>query len=129
PYAVYFVLRQRFGLDGPIVFGVENLVLAPVAVLFLITAEPGTLSTAELTGLAGIGLASALAMTLYLAASSMLSMPVFGLLSYVEPVLLVGVALLLGERMHDADVLVYGVLALALALLAADGFRASRRSR
>lgn len=129
PYAVYFVLRQRFGLDGPIVFGVEIAVMAPVAVLFLAVAAPGPLPAGELAGLAAVGLASAVAMTFYLAASNLLSMPVFGLLGYVEPVLLLGVALILGERMQGADAVVYGILAIALAILAADGFRAARRRR
>lgn len=129
PYAVYFVLRQRFGLDGPIVFGVELALMAPVAVTFLATAAPGPLPAGELSGLAAVGLIGGVGMMLYLAASSWLSMPVFGLLSYVEPVLLVGVALLIGERMQDADGVVYGILALALTLLAVEGFRAARRQR
>lgn len=126
PYAIYFVLRQRFGLDGPIVFGVEIAMMVPVAMAFLLLAEPGPLPGAELAGLITMGFASAAAMTLYLGASSLLSMPVFGLLGYVEPVLLVIVSLVLGERMQGADVLVYGILALALAVLAIDGFGRSR---
>lgn len=129
PYTIYFVLRQRFGLDGPIVFGLELAVLAPVAVVLLAIAAPGELSAAELTGLAALGLASTVAMTLYLAASSMLSMPVFGLLSYAEPVLLVVVAMLLGERMQGADPVVYAILAVALTVLAIEGFRVQRRNR
>lgn len=128
PYSVYFVLRQRFGLDGPIVFGWEIALMLPVAAVFLLTGA-GPSSGAETTALLAIGLASAIAMTLYLAASSMLSMPVFGLLGYVEPVLLVVVAMLLGERMQGADALVYGILAAALTVLAVDGFRAARRAR
>lgn len=128
-YAVYFVLRQRFGLDGPIVFGVELAVLAPVAVAILLMATPGSPSAQELVGLATVGFIGGIAMVLYLAASSLLSMPVFGLLSYAEPVLLVGIALLLGERMQGADAVVYAILAVALALLAVEGFRAGRRTR
>jgi chloramphenicol-sensitive protein RarD len=128
-YAVYFVLRQRFGLDGPIVFGVELAILTPVAVAILLLATPGPVSAQELAGLAAVGFIGGIAMVLYLAASSLLSMPVFGLLSYVEPVLLVGIALLLGERMRGADAVVYAILAVALTLLAVEGFRASRRSR
>jgi len=128
PYAIYFVVRQRFGLDGPIVFGVEIALMMPVASAFLLFAEPGPLPAAELIGLIVMGFASAVAMTLYLGASSLLSMPVFGLLGYVEPVLLVVISLLLGERMQGADLLVYGILAVALAILAAEGFRRSRPS-
>ncbi|WCM56211.1 EamA family transporter [Microbacterium sp. EF45047] len=126
PYTLYFVLRRRFGLDGPIVFGAETAAMVPVSVLFLVTATPVPLTPLELSGLLGIAFASALAMTLYLGASSLLSMPVFGLLSYVEPVLLVVVALILGERMQGADLAVYGILAVALGILAVDGFRRAR---
>ncbi|SJN28803.1 Chloramphenicol-sensitive protein rarD [Microbacterium esteraromaticum] len=129
PYTVYFVVRQRFGLDGPIVFGAESLLMLPVAVAFLLAATPGVIAPAELAGLAGIGIASAAAMSLYLAAAALLPLPVFGLLSYVEPVLLVGIALLLGERMQGADGWVYLILAVALTVLAVEGFRVSRRAR
>ncbi|MEJ1087188.1 permease [Microbacterium sp. Mu-80] len=127
PYALYFVLRQRFGLDEPMVFGWEVALLAPVAVLALVTSVPIEPSALEFTVLGAIGFGSAAAMTFYLGASYLLSMPVFGLLGYVEPVMLVGVALLLGERMQGADAFVYGLLAVALALLAVEGFRAARR--
>lgn len=127
PYAVYFVLRQRFGLDSPVVFGVELAIMSPVAVVALATATPGPFPLSELAGLALVGLLGGIGMMLYLAASSMLSMPVFGLLSYVEPVLLVGISVLLGERMQGADAVVYGILAVALALLGVEGFRAARR--
>lgn len=127
PYAVYFVVRQRFGLDGPLVFGMELALMSPLAVVALVTAVPGPLPVPELMGLAAVGLLGGFGMILYLAASSMLSMPVFGLLSYVEPVLLVGVAFVLGERMQGADAVAYGILAAALALLAVEGFRAARR--
>ncbi|UNK69927.1 permease [Microbacterium sp. H1-D42] len=129
PYALYFVLRQRFGLDGPMAFGWEVTLLTPVAILALVTAAPVEPSAREYMALAAIGLASAVAMTFYLGASYLLSMPVFGLLGYVEPVMLVAVALLLGERMQGADAIVYGVLAVALTLLAVEGFRAARRPR
>jgi chloramphenicol-sensitive protein RarD len=129
PYAVYFVLRQRFGLDGPIVFGVEVALMTPVAVTFLATAAPGEVHPLEMTRLVAVGLIGGLGMVLYLAASSLLSMPVFGLLSYAEPVMLVGVAFVLGERMQGADAVVYAILAVALALLAVEGFRAARRPR
>lgn len=128
-YTGYFVLRQRFGLDGYMVFGLEVAMLAPVAVALLAVTAPGDAPTADVPALIGIGVASALAMMLYLAASSLLSLPVFGLLGYVEPVLLVGVSLLLGERMQGADAVVYSVLLVALAVLSVDGFRQGSRAR
>jgi chloramphenicol-sensitive protein RarD len=107
----------------------ELAVMSPVAAIVFLTATPGALPFAELAGLAVVGLLGGIGMMLYLGASTMLTMPVFGLLTYVEPVLLVGVAFVLGERMQGADAVVYGILAVALALLAVEGFRAARRPR
>lgn len=127
PYTAYFVLRQRFGLDGPIAFGAEIAALAPVAMLCLATAVPVPVTVTEVVVVGAIAVASAVAMTLFIGASSMLSLPVFGLLGYVEPVLLVIVSFLLGETMSSADVVAYGILAVALTVLSAEGFRVARR--
>lgn len=127
PYTAYFVLRQRFGLDGPIAFGAEIAALAPVALLCLATAVPVPVTVTEVVVVGAIAVASAVAMTLFIGASSMLSLPVFGLLGYVEPVLLVIVSFLLGETMSSADVVAYGILAVALTVLSVEGFRVARR--
>lgn len=127
PYTAYFVLRQRFGLDGPIAFGAEIAALAPVALLCLATAVPVPVTVTEVVVVGAIAVASAVAMTLFIGASSMLSLPVFGLLGYVEPVLLVIVSFLLGETMSPADVVAYGILAVALTVLSVEGFRVARR--
>ena len=127
PYTAYFVLRQRFGLDGPIAFGAEIAALAPVALLCLATAMPVRVTVTEVLAVGAIAAASAVAMTLFIGASSMLSLPVFGLLGYVEPVLLVIVSFLLGETMSPADVVAYGILAVALTVLSVEGFRVARR--
>jgi chloramphenicol-sensitive protein RarD len=126
-YPVYFILRRRHRLDGPVAFGGEMLVLAPVVLVAMATADPASSAPATLAGLAGVGLFTAAAMAGYLAAARLLTLPVFGLASYVEPVLLVVVSLLLGESFHGAgDLFVYLAIALALAVLALDGLRAMR---
>lgn len=124
-YAAYFLLRRRAGLDAPAAFGAEVALLCPAAVVLVLTSEGATTAGGQAAVL-GAALAGAVAMSAYLAASRLLTMPVFGLLSYVEPVLLVGVALLLGDEIGGTDVAVYGLLAVALALLAVDGFRGVR---
>lgn len=128
PYAAYFILRHRFGLDGSVVFGAEILLLTPVALWVLSVPAPRSSTGAgDEIAVAAVAVAGAVAMILYLAASAQLTIPVFGLLGYVEPVLLVVVALLLGERIEGADVIVYAVLVVALGLLAIEGVRALRR--
>lgn len=123
-FTIYFIGRTYLKLTTPASFPFETLLLVPLALYFLIT-ESGW--EAELGVLIAIGVASVVAMSAYVGASVLLPMPVFGLLSYVEPLLLVVVALILGERMEGADGVVYAILALALALLAFAGFRDTRK--
>lgn len=126
-YAVYFMVRRHTRLDLPATFGAEVVILLPVAVPFVLFA-PGATTTAGAIAVIAAGFAGTLAMTAYLTASRLLALPLFGLLTYVEPVLMFVVALLLGERLDALDVVVYGLLAVALTVLAVDGFRSSRGS-
>ncbi|MCS6474513.1 EamA family transporter RarD, partial [Burkholderia thailandensis] len=60
-----------------------------------------------------------LALASYLKASRMLPMALFGILGYVEPVLLVAVSLLLlGETLSAAQLATYGPIWVAVALTA-----------
>ena len=68
-----------------------------------------------------------MAMALYLLASKWLPLSLFGLLSYVEPVLLVAVSWILGETLGWASLLTYGPILLALLFLAVDGRRGALR--
>lgn len=124
PFTGYFIGRNYLRLDGLAAFALEMTLAAPVAVSFL-THETGW--AGELGLLVALGAGSVIAMSAYVGASSLLPIPLFGLLSYLEPMLLVVAAILLGERMHGADGAVYAILALALTLLAFAGFRDARR--
>ena len=126
-YPLYFVLRRRAGLDSPAAFGVEMAALIPLAILLIGLADTSEITPSGYAGVAAVAFTGAVAMAAYLAASQLLPMPVFGLLAYAEPVLLVGVAVLLGERVESSDLVVYGLLVAALALLATDGYRTARR--
>lgn len=64
----------------------------------------------------------------YLAASVLLSMPIFGLLSYGEPILLFVAVLILDEALNSTDAIAYYLLACALALLGFDGIWRSRKA-
>lgn len=134
-YPVYFVLRRKLGTDNLAAFAAELLAMLPVGVYFILAGPHGVSGhgmsgTAPHTGYWGvgaIGILGALAMLFYLLASKWLPLSLFGLLSYVEPVLLVGVSLLLGERLGWTALLTYGPILLALLLLALDGRRFSTR--
>ena len=53
----------------------------------------------------------------------MLAFRLFGLLSYVEPVLLLGVALILGEGIKGGEWLTYFPFWLAVMVLVFEGFK------
>ena len=124
---IYFVLRRRFGLDGPMAFGLEIAALTPVAVLLIVTGAEHPSGATGAFALMIVGVAGAGAMAAYLAASRLLSLPLVGLLGYLEPVGLVVVALILDEQMHGADLIAYIMLALALTMLAFEGYRTAGR--
>lgn len=127
-YPVYFAIRRRAGLDSIGAFCFELLVLVPVAVVLAL--QPSSLDVLAAHpqlgwGILLLGVIGGVALVLYLVASRLLSFGVFGLLSYLEPVLLVLVAvLLLGESLTLTDVFVYGPIVIALVLL---GLETSRR--
>lgn len=128
-YPAYFVLRRRFGLDNPAAFGMEVAGVAPFALLLVFAGGPLPHEVPARLALLAVGVAGAAAMFAYLAAAQLLSLPVFGMLGYLEPVLLVAVALILGEQFRPGDLLTYGLLAAALGLLMLDGLRSSASGR
>lgn len=125
-YPVYFVLRRKIGFDTLPAFAAELLFLLPVAVYLILAGPHGLGAQAPADGLWAawsIGILGGLAMVLYLLASKWLSLSLFGLLGYVEPVLLVVVSVVLGETLGWSALLTYAPILLALLLLSLDGRR------
>nr|MBC6627132.1 EamA family transporter RarD [Pseudomonas sp.] len=76
-----------------------------------------------------LGLISASALVSYIIASRLLAFSLFGLLSYVEPVLLLVVALLLGEGIKAGQWLTYIPIWIAVMVLVFEGFKHLVRQR
>ena len=74
-----------------------------------------------------LGVLSAVALALYMAASRLLPLGLFGLLSYVEPLLLVLAALLMGERIQPGQEPMYALIGAGVLLLALEGGLQVRR--
>jgi chloramphenicol-sensitive protein RarD len=132
-YPIYFVLRRKFSLDNIGGFWFDLVLLSPVAIWFAAT---GQLSidlarqeTQLLMLLPILGVLSTSALIAYILASRLLNMGLFGLLGYVEPVLLLLVALLLGERLAPQEFFTYGPIWLAVAVLALEGALFLRKKR
>ncbi|PYG99096.1 EamA family transporter RarD [Arthrobacter stackebrandtii] len=130
-YPVYFVLRRRFRFDNLPAFAAELLFLLPAGVFFILTGPHGPGSGGGTDGIWAawsIGILGGVAMVLYLLASKWLPLSLFGLLGYVEPVLLVGVSVILGEALGWSALFTYGPILLALLFLSIDGRRGARPS-
>lgn len=144
-YPCYFVLRRRLGTDSLAGHWLDVALMLPACLWCIFSPVPPVLAHAQesgqqiaqlatvtgwqmlaqsprLTGLMALmGLCSAVALALYMVAHQRLPLGLFGLLSYMEPVLLAVVALLLGERIQPGQAPMYTLIAAAVLLLAVEG--------
>jgi len=132
-YPPYFMLRRRLGMNALAGLWFDMLLLLPIALWVLVQQETSVLS--QFVGrpalwlmVPTLGAISSTALVLYLAASRRLPLGLFGILSYVEPVLLFWVAfLLLGEPVTADGLGTYLPIWLAVCLMALEGALAWRR--
>jgi chloramphenicol-sensitive protein RarD len=135
-YPVYFMLRRRLRTDHQGGVWIEMHLIVPLAAA-LILGGSGTATMLDehprmLLLIPGLGVISAVALSGYYLASQLLPFGLFGLLAYLEPVLLVFVALLLGESIAPDQWLTYIPIWGAVAVLFAEGVwrvRGQRRLR
>ncbi|WP_314973179.1 EamA family transporter RarD [Comamonas testosteroni] len=132
-YTVYFSLRRWLQTDTLAGHWIDMALLVPVAAGFTLRVPgswPLVAGYPKLWALLPLlGIVSAVALALYMIASRWLPLGLFGLLSYVEPALLVVVAWLLGESMEPQQQLSYALIFAAVGLLIGDGLRYSWRGR
>lgn len=130
-YPPYFVLRRRLRMDSLMIFAIELLMLVPVAAAAL--AWNGSFTATVQTPamyllLPVLGVVSMVALACYLRSGKLLPMGLFGILGYVEPVLLVLVAMaVLGESLRVEQLGTYVPIWLAVALTALHSVRLMRR--
>lgn len=124
-YPLYFFLRRVFRTDPLGGFWWDLLLVIPIAVYLgfyysdsvnVIVAFPYLIWS-----VLGLGFLSALGLGSYILASRYLPFVIFGLLSYLEPVLLAFASMLLGERVEAGEWLTYIPIWLAVALLVVEG--------
>jgi len=130
-YPPYLALRRKINEDSLAMFTMEMALLLPVAFVFIVgggslTAIAGRVDMWCLL-LPGLGALSTIALASYLKASRLLPVALFGILGYVEPVLLVLVSVtLLGESLSAAQLATYIPIWIAVALTALHGVRLVR---
>ncbi|MFP3566943.1 EamA family transporter RarD [Paraburkholderia sp. SIMBA_030] len=130
-YPPYFVLRRKINQDSLAMFTVEMSVLLPVAIMLVISGGSLTKIAGRLDMwcllLPGLGALSTVALASYLKASRLLPVALFGILGYVEPVLLVVVSVtLLGETLGAQQLATYIPIWIAVALTALHSVRLVR---
>ncbi|WP_137886661.1 EamA family transporter RarD [Pseudomonas sp. 2FE] len=130
-YPPYFMLRRWMRVDALSGFILEMLMLAPLALWLIVTYSPADLFSLRPQLwwlLPGVGLLGTLAFAAMMASSRLLPLGVFGILSYVEPVLLFAVAVLfLGEAFDPAQLWTYAPIWLAILLTGWDSVHVLRK--
>ncbi|MCD8512936.1 MAG: EamA family transporter RarD [Nitrincola sp.] len=130
-YPGYFWLRRVTDTNNIGGLWFDMTLSLPLSLFFIIQggqvlSEFGT--DPSLFGLVlGLGLISALALAFQALSAPHLNLSLFGLLIYVEPVLLMLVALLLGETITPAEWPTYIAIWLAVLVLVLEGVRGLRR--
>ncbi|MGO4998358.1 EamA family transporter RarD [Oceanisphaera sp. W20_SRM_FM3] len=126
-YPMYFVWRRYMGTDNLGGLWCDMLLMLPVAAWFVSSVEQPFFAFDVRPLLwplvVGLGMVSALALVCYIVASRLLPFSLFGLLGYVEPVLLVVVSLILGESIQEGEWLTYIAIWLAVGLLVLEGVK------
>jgi chloramphenicol-sensitive protein RarD len=126
-FPVYFVLRRRLGSNNLGGLWFDMAFLLPAGLWFIYSGHAGFSAISQHPGLylliPLLGMISASALIFYTVASQTLSLSLFGLMGYVEPVLLVAVALLLGESIKGTEWPTYISIWIAVLLLIIDGLR------
>lgn len=126
-YPIYFAVRRFARIEGSAGLTAEMILILPVALALLLIDDP-TLATLRDPGsalsLSLFAVLGAGALALYIGASQLLPLSLFGMLSYLEPVLLIVAAtVVLAEPLSVQELPSYAAIALALVLLAGEGLR------
>lgn len=129
-FPAYFALRRWAKTETTGGMWIELVLLFPFATAFAL-GGPNLVSVPDLPGpLLTLGALGGTALLLYLMASQRLPLNLFGLLSYLEPVLLVVVSLLLlGERIEPREWFTYVPIWIAVGLLILEGALSVSRVR
>lgn len=132
-YPLYFIVRKALNLNNIAGMWFDMLLLTPLAaftIFYSIETGPSLAGYGHLSWLVPVvGVSSSVAILLFVLGGKYLSMSLFGLLSYVEPALLMVAALLIGETIAPGEYVLYAAIWVAIALVVVDGIVQIRRAR
>lgn len=128
-FSLYGLIRKVVGVDPTLGFLAETLLLAPVALgYWALTPEPSPREPGLVLLLVLTGVTTALPLIWFAAAAERLRLATLGLLQYLAPTCLLALSVLaFGERVAPHQLPMFGLIWIALALYAADSWRAARR--
>lgn len=129
-YPIYFYLRRKFGLSHLNSFVMEILYLLPIALYFISQLDMQYVETQNPNiyyFIALLGLISGTALISYTLASTILPFYLLGLLGYVEPLLMLVVSFLIGERLESESYILMACLLISILFLVLDGIIALRQ--
>lgn len=124
-YPVYFFLRRKFQTDHLGGFWWDLFLVLPMAFYLVLSySDPLGMFVSFphlIWAVMGLGFLSAFGLGSYMLASRYLPFVIFGLLSYLEPVLLAFASIMLGERVEGGEWLTYIPIWFAVGLLVLEG--------
>lgn len=130
-YPCYFVLRRKLGTNHLGGMWFDLMLSLPIALFFVLSPLDSEVPGPSLLAMVGLilllGTTSAVALIFMILASDRLSLGIFGLLGYVEPALLILVALFIGERLAPEQWPTYIAIWMAVLILIAEGLRHLRQ--
>lgn len=127
-YPIYITLRRYFGINHLATFLLELILVLPFALYFISQTAMEPILTDNpyiYLFLALFGLVNGAAFILYIASSNLLPVNVLGLLGYVEPLVMLFISFMIGERLDSHAYVLMCCLSLATVLLIVDSFRKS----
>ncbi|ENU31456.1 protein RarD [Acinetobacter sp. CIP-A165] len=124
-YTAYFVIRKKIQTDNLGGFWWDLLLILPIAIFLTQTGDTPYLKFFDapvlIAIIMGLGCLSAIGLGSFILASRYLPLIIFGLLGYLEPVLLALVSLLLGEKIGAEEWFTYIPIWLAVLVLVIEG--------
>ncbi|MDH2925425.1 chloramphenicol-sensitive protein RarD [Nicoletella semolina] len=123
-YPVYFSLRKYFGISHLSSFVCEIILMLPIATYFAFQADISSIIQQNPNfpiALTILGVVSGLALISYIMASSLISINLLGLLSYIEPFAMLLVSFIIGETLNEDAYLLMFCLSIAILFLIIDG--------
>lgn len=123
-YALYFMIRKHFNIADIAGFAIEMSLILPICIFFASQVNIEQVQQVNphiIWLLLLLGIFSGVAFIFYIAASNLLPINLLGLLGYIEPILMLAVAFMLGEKISLESYPLFICLISAMLLILVDG--------